>query len=147
VSSGAGGSSAESSTEVLERLLEPNLGGIQRAHRRRQPVFGEVVRLYVACLRDELHGAHRWLVVPVGEHVDVRVGHAPAVELARGLGETAIAQATLGHQRAERVSEWFVAETLHARPPRQLRAVRSVIGALEPIALGSSKTPSGRFGT
>jgi hypothetical protein len=119
-SSGAGGSSAESSVEVLERLLEPNLSRVERAHGRRQPVLGEVGWLDIARLRDELHGAHGRLVVPVGEHVDVGVGHAPAVELARGLREAAVAQVAFAHQRAEGVSEGPVAETLDAWSPRRL---------------------------
>jgi hypothetical protein len=52
--------------------------------------------------------------VAVGEHVDVGVRHAPAVEFAGGVRERAIAEAALAHERAKRVSKWLVARALHA---------------------------------
>ena len=50
----------------------------------------------------------------VGEHVDVGVRHAPAVEFAGGVREGAVAETALSHQRAKRVSKWLVARALHA---------------------------------
>jgi hypothetical protein len=99
--SGTGSSSlAEPRVEVLERLREAHLGGVELAHRGGKAILGEVARLGAACLGDELHRAHRWTVVAVGEHVDVRVGHAAAVECARRLGEASVGEAARGHQGA-----------------------------------------------
>jgi hypothetical protein len=47
--------------------------------------------------------------VTVGEHVDVRMGHAPAVEGARALRELAVRQSPLGHQLTQSVTERLVA--------------------------------------
>jgi hypothetical protein len=113
-SSGAGCSTrAESGIEILKRLLEANLGRVERAHGSGQPVFGEIVGLDFARARDQLHRAHRRLVVAVGEHVDVSVGHAFAIEPPRGIRETSIAQATLCHQYPKGISERLVAQSLH----------------------------------
>jgi hypothetical protein len=82
-SSGAGLSAGtESSAEVLQCLLEADLGRIELAHRCREAVFGEIVRIDLTRSGDQLHGPHRRLVMAVGEHVDVGVGDALAVKLA-----------------------------------------------------------------
>src|SRR6059058_5155368 len=83
---GAGSSpGTESRVEILERLLETDLVRIELAHGQSQPVLREVTRLDPARFGDQLHGSCRRPVVPVGEHVDVRVRHTPSVELARSL--------------------------------------------------------------
>jgi len=105
----------EPSAEVLERWLEPDLGRIELPHGRGQAVLGEVVRIDIAGGGDQLHGPHRWLVVPVGKHVDVGVGDALAVELARRLGQAAVGERTLVHQRSQRLSEGFRAWAGHRR--------------------------------
>src|SRR5438093_1382712 len=77
------------------------------AHGRCEPVLGEVLRPHIACLRDELHRSYRGLVVSVREHVEVGVGHALAVERARGLRERTVGELSFAHQDSERVSEWL----------------------------------------
>jgi hypothetical protein len=64
-------------------LLEADLGGVEQAHRRGQPILGKVARLYLARLSDQFHCSCGGLIVPVGEHVDVGVGDPFAVELPR----------------------------------------------------------------
>jgi hypothetical protein len=105
----------ESGVEVLKRLFEANLRRVQIAHRRGQPILGEVARLDIACLRDQLHRAHGRLVVSIREHIDVGVCHAFAVERARDLGEASVGQAAFVHERTERLSERLVARLLHGR--------------------------------
>jgi hypothetical protein len=104
---------AEAAIEVLERLLEPDGIGIELAHRGRQPVLGEVVWIDAACLRDQLHCAHRRPVVPVGQHVDVRVRHPLPVHLTRCLRQAAVGEAALVHQPAQGLSEWLAAWITH----------------------------------
>jgi hypothetical protein len=96
---------AESGVEVLERLIEANLSRVERSHGCSQPIVGEIGWLDLACSCDQIHRAHGRLVVSVGEHVDVGVGHASAIELYRGLREAAVAQAPFAHQRTERLSK------------------------------------------
>jgi hypothetical protein len=103
----------EPGVECLKRLFEANLCWVQIAHGGGQPVLGEIARVDIACLCNQLHRAHRGLVVPIGEHVQVGVGHAPAVERPRRLREVPVGQTTLVHQRAERLSEWLIARLLH----------------------------------
>jgi hypothetical protein len=81
---------AESGVEVLERLLQADLFGVQFAHRLREPILSEVARIDIAGLGDELHRPHGGLVVSVGEHVDMGVSHALAVERTRRLREAAV---------------------------------------------------------
>jgi hypothetical protein len=45
--------------------------------------------------------------VAVGEHVEVGVGDASIVEVANGIGESAIAHAALVHERSKRLPEWL----------------------------------------
>jgi hypothetical protein len=103
----------EPSVEVFQRLLESDFGRIELAHGGGKPVFGEVVRVDLACRRDQLHRAHRRLVVPVGQHVDVGVRDSLAVQLARCLGQAAEGERAFVHQGAERFSEWFCAGSGH----------------------------------
>jgi hypothetical protein len=105
----------ESSVEVLERLLEPNLGWIEFPHRGREAVLGEVIRVDAARGGDQLHRPHRRFVVPIGEHVDVGVGDSLAVEPARRLGQPAVGQRTLIHQHSQGLSEGFRARAGHRR--------------------------------
>jgi hypothetical protein len=95
----------ETVVEILERLLETHLGRIELAHRRSKPIFREVIGRHADRLRDQLHRAHRGLVVAVGEHVDVRVGHSPPVELAGCVGQASIGEAVLFHEGAQSVPE------------------------------------------
>jgi hypothetical protein len=88
---------AEPSVEVLQRPLEPNFGGVEIPHRRGEPIFSEIVRLDAAGLRDQLHRSHRRLIVPVGEHVYVRVGDPFGVALARYLRQPTIGQTAFAH--------------------------------------------------
>jgi hypothetical protein len=103
----------EPAVEVLEGLLEADLGGIELAHGEGQAVLGEVARRDAAHPRDELHRALRRLVVAVGEHVDVGVGDALVVELARGLGQRAVAEPARLHEGAQGISEWLIAGCSH----------------------------------
>jgi hypothetical protein len=103
----------ESSVEVLERLLEPNLGWIEFPHRGREAVLGEVIRVDAARGGDQLHRPHRRFVVPIGEHVDVGVGDPPAVELAGRLGQPPVCKRSRIHQRSQRLSEWSGAWASH----------------------------------
>jgi hypothetical protein len=80
-SGAASSAGTESRVEILERLLEADLIRIELAHGQRQPVLREVARLDAARLGDQFHGAGRRPVVAVGQHVDVRVRHSPAVQL------------------------------------------------------------------
>jgi hypothetical protein len=48
--------------------------------------------------------------MPVGEHVDVGMGHSLAIQLARALRKFAIGQPSLSHQLAKRIAERFVAD-------------------------------------
>jgi hypothetical protein len=89
--------STEPSVEVLKRLLEADFGGVELAHRGGQPILSEIVWIDLARLRDQFHCAHRRLVVPVGEHVDVGVRDPFAVELLRRRREPAIAQPACVH--------------------------------------------------
>jgi hypothetical protein len=108
--SGAGSSPpGKPGVEVLQSLLETDLGRVQFTHRPGQPVLGEVVRLDPTGHGDELHRSHRGTIVALGEHVDVSVGHALAVELARPLGQHPIAEALLLHEEPERLTEGPVA--------------------------------------
>jgi hypothetical protein len=95
----------EASVEVLERLLQPDLRGVQLAHRDRQSILGEVVGLDAAGSRDEIHRADRGPIVPVREHVDMCVRHAAAVEFAGRRRELAVAQASRIHEVSQGVSK------------------------------------------
>jgi hypothetical protein len=100
---------AEPSIEVLQRLFESDLGRIKLAHGDGKPVLGEVGGLYAAGLGDQLHRAHRCLVVAIGQHVDMGVRDALAVEVARRIRQRAIGKTSLAHQLAYRLAEWLVA--------------------------------------
>jgi hypothetical protein len=100
---------AQAGAEVREGLLETDLRRVQFAHGSGQAVLGEVLRYYLTCPRDQLHSAHRRLVVPIGKHVQVRVGHTLAIDQARLLGETAEGELALAHERTKRRPEWLVA--------------------------------------
>jgi hypothetical protein len=89
---------AESSVEVFERLLETDLGGIKLAHSRGQAILGEIVWIDPARRRDQLHRAHRRLVVAVGQHVDVGVSDPLPVQLARRFRQPPVRQRPLVHE-------------------------------------------------
>jgi hypothetical protein len=115
--SGAGSSpTGKSGVERRERLLQPYLGRIELAHRLSQPVFGEVGRLNTTRIRDQLHRPHRRLVVALGKHVDVRVGHSLAIHLAGALGQSSVAEPATFHQEPQRLAKWFVALRAHFSP-------------------------------
>jgi hypothetical protein len=90
----------KASVEIIERLLEPHLGGVEFAHRLGEAVLGKVGRLHAAGLGDQLHRSLRRSIVTFGEHVDVGMGHPPTVKLARELGQASIAELLLLHQVA-----------------------------------------------
>src|SRR5439155_7084574 len=124
--SGAGCSPApaEPRAEVLERSLEAHLRRIEFAHGRCEPGLGAVLRPHIACLRDELHRSYRGLVVSVREHVEVGVGHALAVERARGLRERTVGELSFAHQDSERFSEWLDTHSAHGCSPGSYFAVQ-----------------------
>jgi hypothetical protein len=111
----------EPSIEVFERLLEPNLVRVEQAHRDGQSIFGEVLRLDVTRLSDQLHRPHRRLVVTVGEHVDVGMGDAPAVQLPDRVRKSAIGQPARVHQGPESLTKGLFACTLHRVVAQVLR--------------------------
>jgi hypothetical protein len=86
--------------EIAQSLVEADLGRVQLSHRLCEAALGEILGLDLAGPSDQLHRAHRRLVVSVGEHVQMGMGHALAIDLARGLGEAAKAHATFSHERA-----------------------------------------------
>jgi hypothetical protein len=98
---GVSSPSGKPSVEVLQSLFKPHLGGIEFPHGERQPVLGEVTRLNITRLGDQLHGPHRGPVVAFGEHVDVGVGHPLPVQLTSLLGQSAVAETPLLHENAE----------------------------------------------
>jgi len=103
----------ESSIEILQRLLEADFGRIEFAHGRRQPVLGEVVRLDLARRRNQLHRAHRRLVVAIGQHVDVGMGDALAVQPACRFGQAAIGKRPRFHQDSKCFTERLGAGASH----------------------------------
>jgi hypothetical protein len=97
---GAASPGSESGIEVLERLFEANETRIELTHGDREPVLSEVPGRHIARACDQLHRAHRWLVVAIGEHVEVRVGDALLIKATDGVGKPAITQPTDVHQHA-----------------------------------------------
>jgi hypothetical protein len=100
---------AEPSVEVLQRLLESDLGRIKLAHGNGKPVLGEVVRRHAAGLGDQLHRTHRGLVMAIGQHVDMGVRDALAVELSGGIRQRAIGETGFTHQLAYGLAKGLVA--------------------------------------
>jgi hypothetical protein len=111
---GASSPAGKASVEVLERPLEAHLGWIQLAHRLGEAVLGEVSRRDPTRFRDQLHRSLRWPIVAFGEHVDVRMRHPLAVELARELSKASVAELLLLHQQAQCLAERSVALGTHS---------------------------------
>src|SRR5437588_10817557 len=111
---GAGSSTGtEPGVEVVQRLLETDLCRVELTHRNRESVLGEVVRLDTTSLCDQLHRSHRRPVMPVREHVYVRVGHSPSVHAPRRLSELAIRHAPRLHERPKRLAKRLCAVATH----------------------------------
>jgi hypothetical protein len=91
--------------EVLKGLLKTDLGWVELPHGCCQSVFGEVVGADSEGAGQQLHRADRRLIVTVGEHVDVGVCHPFAVNRARFLGKTAIAETPILHQETKRFAK------------------------------------------
>jgi hypothetical protein len=100
-SGGASSATGKPEVEVLERLLEPDLRRVELTHRPGQAIFGKVIRVDPAGFGDQFHGPHRWPVMAFGEHVDVRMRHAPSIQLTRSLSQRAIAEVVLLHEETK----------------------------------------------